>query len=122
MMKSTYQQEAEVSRQIGGLRLMRRLLLSLVAGFVVLALVNAWAHSRVGEALDRAEGARTEFCAGMHLLNVTLDRMIADGRTSLEAYREDGTISQAQYDRELERIRGQRDALGGADCPPRQRR
>jgi dimeric dUTPase (all-alpha-NTP-PPase superfamily) len=116
---STFETETQVSREISGLRLMRRLLLALVVGFVVLAGVNGWAHWRVGGSLERAERARTEFCSGLHLLNVTLDRMIADGRTSLEAYLDDGTITRAQYVRELERIRGQRDALGGADCPPR---
>jgi hypothetical protein len=116
---TTFETETAISREISGLRLMRRLLLALVVGFVVLAGVNAWAHSRVGGALERAEEARTEFCAAMHTLNVTLDRMIADGRGSLEAYRDDGTISTEQYRRELARIETQRDALGGADCPPR---
>lgn len=121
-MRTTYEVESHVSREISGLRLMRRLLLALTIGFVVLAAVNGWAHWRVGSALQRAEESRTEFCSAMHTLNVTLDRMIADGRQSLEAYRDDGTITAAQYARELERIRGQRDALGHADCPPRRSR
>lgn len=118
-MRTTYEREVEVSKQIGGLRLMRGTILALVAAVVLIAAVNAWAHWRVGEAIGEANRARTEFCTGMHTLNVTLDRMIADGRGSLDAYLADGTITRAQYERELERIAGQREALGGADCPPR---
>lgn len=58
-------------------------------------------------------------CLRIHTLTMTLDKMIADSVQSLKAYRDDGTITRGQYDREVVRIGRQRDQLGGADCPPR---
>ena len=100
--------------RVGGFRLMRLTILTIAVAVVVFAGVSAWAFHRSG-------AVREEFCTAMHTLNVTLDRMIANGQRSLEAYLKDGTITRAQYRRELERIEGQRAQLGPADCPPRPR-
>ena len=98
--------------RIGGFRLMRLTILTIAVAVVVFAGVSAWAF-------HRSSAVRQEFCGSMHTLVVTLDRMIADGQRSLDAYLEDGTITREQYRRELKRIDGQRAQLGPADCPPR---
>lgn len=68
---------------------------------------------------NRTSALGTDNCRRIHTLTSTLDRMIGDGRKSLAAYLADGTITAAQYRRELARIAEQRGVLAGADCPPR---
>lgn len=58
-------------------------------------------------------------CLRIHRMYETLDQMVFDGRQSLQAYRDDGTITDLQFARELARIETQRVKLAGADCPPR---
>jgi anti-sigma factor RsiW len=98
--------------RIRGLRLLRRTVLTLVLAIVVLAGVIAWSASRSRE-------ARSESCKAMHTLVVTLDRIVRNGREGLRAYLADGTITRAQYERELARSRQATRQLGSADCPPR---
>jgi 3-hydroxyacyl-CoA dehydrogenase len=87
-------------------------MLAVAAAVILFAAVVTWTVIRVSNASE-------DNCARIHTLTETLDRMIADSRKSLDAYVKDGTITPAQRDRELARIRQQRIELGGADCPVR---
>ena len=97
---------------VGGLRLIRRILLVLCLVIALLGIATAWSFTQVRQ-------AGHENCQRIHTLTATLDKMIADSRKSLSAYVADGTITPAQQARELRRIQQQRVELGGADCPPR---
>lgn len=86
---------------------------------IIVVLVGAPTLLDTAAKTDKASDRTQDNCVRLHRLYNTLDQMVFDGRQSLQAYRDDGTITNKQFVRELGRIETQRVKLAGADCPRR---
>jgi hypothetical protein len=98
----------------GGLRLIRRVLVVLAVAVALNIGFGAWQFVRVGAAVR-------DNCQNVHLLVVTLDKILASGDAQTERYVREGLLTREQADRAGRYRAEQRDVLAGADCPARNR-
>jgi hypothetical protein len=60
----------------------------------------------------------TNNCERIHAIVKVGGEVMADGRADLAAYRDDGLLSQEQYDRAVRKLDKRLERWYSADCPP----
>lgn len=91
----------------------------MVVAAVAAAVALPFASWVVGSTVSKNADDAVDNCARIHAIVKVGGEIIASGRVDLEKYRDEGTITQAQFVRARRAVDERLRRWNTADCPPR---